>query len=192
MCSAWMTHAQSRASFTSWRWKKRRKTRRAILLFVLSTKTTKERFLLKRCQRNGNQKRIALPLLCRANYIREILNTLNILSGSFIIYSLKRAISGLIFILNFISLLLFNKSNTWRPTCFIVQTTSFNRPAKFVILLKHWGYDNFELNWFHGLSKSPAIPFSQVSADSFCFIFRNALDLFTLSLSFARHVLHGV
>ena len=29
----------------------------------------------------------------------EILNTLNILSGSFIIYSLKRAISGLIFIL---------------------------------------------------------------------------------------------
>ena len=30
---------------------------------------------------------------------REILNTLNILSGSFIIYSLKRAISGLIFIL---------------------------------------------------------------------------------------------
>ena len=34
--------------------KKWRKTRRAILLFVLSTKTTKERFLLKRCQRNGN------------------------------------------------------------------------------------------------------------------------------------------
>ena len=32
-------------------------------------------------------------------YCREILNTLNILSGSFIIYSLKRAISGLIFIL---------------------------------------------------------------------------------------------
>ena len=35
------------------------------------------------------------------------------------------------------------------------------------MLLKHWGYDNFELNWFHGLSKSLAIPFSQVSADSF-------------------------
>ena len=49
------------------------------------------------------------------------------------------------------------------------QTTGFNRPAKFLILLKHWGYDNFELNWFHGLSKSPATPFSQVSADSFRF-----------------------
>ena len=59
--------------------------------------------------------------------------------------------------------------NTWRPTCVIVQTTCFNRPAKFLILLKYWGYDNFKLNWFHGLSKSPAIPFSQVSADSFSF-----------------------
>ena len=67
----------------------------------------------------------------------------------------------------FISLLLFNKNNTWRPVCFIVQTTGFNRPAKFLILLKHWGYDNFELNWFHGLSKSLVIPFWQVSADSF-------------------------
>ena len=37
----------------------------------------------------------------------------------------------------FISLLLFNKNNTWRPTCFIVQMTGFNRPAKFLILLKH-------------------------------------------------------
>ena len=53
----------------------------------------------------------------------------------------------------------------------MVQTTGFNGPAKFLILLKHWswGYDNFELNWFHGLSKSPAIPFSQVSTDSFRF-----------------------
>ena len=57
--------------------------------------------------------------------------------------------------------------NTWGPTWFFVQTTGFNRSAKFLILLKHWGYDNFELNWFHVLSKSPAIPFSQVSADSF-------------------------
>ena len=62
-----------------------------------------------------------------------------------------------------------NKNNTWRPKFFIVQTTGFNRPEKFLILLKHWGYDNFELNWFHGLSKSPAIPFSQLSADSFRF-----------------------
>ena len=92
----------------------------------------------------------------------------------------------------FISLLLFNKNNTKRPACFIVQTTGFNRPAKFLILLKRWGYDNFELNWFHGLSKSAAIPFSQVSADSFLFNIRNALDLFTLSLPFARHVLLGV
>ena len=71
-------------------------------------------------------------------------------------------------IYSFISLLLFNKNNTWRPTCF-VQTTGFDRLAKFLILLKHWGYDNFELNWFHGLSKNLAIPFSQVSADSFRF-----------------------
>ena len=69
-------------------------------------------------------------------YSGEILNTLNILSGSFIIYSLERIISGLIFIL----LLVFyysTKNNTWRPTCFIVQTTGFNRPGKFLILLKH-------------------------------------------------------
>ena len=60
---------------------------------------------------------------------------------------------------------------TWilLATCFIVQTTGFNKPAKFLILLKHWGYYNFELNWFHGLSKSRAIPFSQVSADLFRF-----------------------
>ncbi|CAH3020812.1 unnamed protein product, partial [Porites evermanni] len=36
--------------FTRNKW---RKMRRAILLFVLSTKTTTERFLLKLCQRNG-------------------------------------------------------------------------------------------------------------------------------------------
>ena len=72
-------------------------------------------------------------------------------------------------IYSFTSLLLFDNNNTWGPTCFIEQTTGFNRPAKFLILLKHWGYDNFELNWLHGLSKSPAIPFSQVSADSFRF-----------------------
>ena len=35
----------------------------------------------------------------KKNRPREILNTVNILSGSFIIYSLKRAISGLISIL---------------------------------------------------------------------------------------------
>ena len=60
---------------------------------------------------------------------------INIFSGSFIIYRLKKAISSLIY--SFISLLLFNKNNTWRPTSFIVQTTGFNRPVKFVILLKH-------------------------------------------------------
>ena len=87
-----------------------------------------------------------------------------------IIYNLQFEESNFWFdIYSFISLLLFNKNNTWRPTCFIIQTTGFNRPAKFLILLKHWGYDNFELNWFHGLSKSLAIPFSQVSADSFRF-----------------------
>ena len=91
----------------------------------------------------------------------------------------------------FISLLLFNKNNTWRPTCFIIQTTDFNRPAKFLILLKHWDYDNFELNWFHGLSKSRAIPLSQVSADSFPFnIQKCSQSLYALSLPFAWHVLH--
>ena len=93
---------------------------------------------------------------------QEILNTLNVLSGSFIIYNLKRAISGLIFIL----LLVFYYST---KVTLGVPLALFNKPAKFLILLKHWGYDTFELNWFHGLSKSPAIFFFQVSADSFRF-----------------------
>ena len=38
----------------------------------------------------------------KLKYSSEILNALNILSGSFIIYSLKKAISGLIFILLFV------------------------------------------------------------------------------------------
>ena len=38
----------------------------------------------------------------KLKYSKEILNALNILSGSFIIYSLKRVISGLIFILLFV------------------------------------------------------------------------------------------
>ena len=69
-----------------------------------------------------------------------------------IIYNLQFEESNFWFdIYSFISLL-FNKNNTWRPFLFIVQTTGFNRPAKFLILLKHWGqYDNFELNWFYGL-----------------------------------------
>ena len=80
MCSAWVTHAQSHASVTNWRRTKWRKTRRAILLLVLSTKTTTERFLLKMCQWNGNSLRIIYNL------------------------QFERAIPGLIF-----SLLLFNK-----------------------------------------------------------------------------------
>ena len=39
MCSSWMTHALSHASFKNWGRKKWRKTLRAILLFVLTTKT---------------------------------------------------------------------------------------------------------------------------------------------------------
>ena len=109
-----------------------------------------------------------------------------------IIYNLQFEESTFWLFYSFISLLLFNKNNTWHPTCSIVQTTCFNRPAKFLILLKHWGYDNFELNWFHGLSKSPAIPFPRWAPTHFASIFRNALDLFTLSLPLARHVLHGV
>ena len=54
-----------------------------------------------------------------------------------IIYYLQFEESNFWFdIYSFISLLLFNKNNAWRPTCFIVQTTGFNRPAKFLILLK--------------------------------------------------------
>ena len=87
-----------------------------------------------------------------------------------IIYNLRFEESNFWFdIYSFISLLLYNNNNTWRPTYFIVQPTGFNTPAKFLILLRHWGYGNFELNWFHGLSKSPAILFSLVSADSFRF-----------------------
>ena len=43
----------------------------AILLFVLSTKTTAERFLLKLCQRNGNLKRSAIPGLFLAESSSE-------------------------------------------------------------------------------------------------------------------------
>ena len=86
-----------------------------------------------------------------------------------IIYNLRFEESNFWFdIYSFISLLLFIKNNNWRPTCFIVQTTGFNRPAKFLILLKHWGYDNLQLvKLISGLSKSPALSFPQVSADSF-------------------------
>ena len=78
----------------------------------------------------GKLKRIALPLLYRANSTAEY--------SLRIIYNLQFEESNFWFdIYSFISLLLFNKINTWRPTCFIVQTTGFNRPAKFLILLKH-------------------------------------------------------
>ena len=122
MCYAWMTHAQSHASFTDWRRTNRRKTRRAILLFVLSTKTTTERFLLKLGQRNvscieltvqqGNPKhteyslRIIYRLAHKSSFwarsatvSAKTKRTTLRKSRSFIIYSLKRAISGLIFIL---------------------------------------------------------------------------------------------
>ena len=46
----------------------------------------------------------------------------------------------------------------------VVLALLYKRPVS----IDRRGYDNFELNWFHGLSKSLAIPFSQVSADSFC------------------------
>ena len=50
-------------------------------------------------------------------------------------------------------------------TCYLLFL--YKRPVSILILLKHWGCDNFELKWFHALSKSRAIPFSQVSANSF-------------------------
>ena len=49
------------------------------------------------------------------------------------IYSLKRAISGLIFILSLV-FYYSTKITLGVLTCFIVQTTGFNRPAKFFIL----------------------------------------------------------
>ena len=53
-----------------------------------------------------------------------------------IIYNLKFEESNFWFdIYSFVSLLLFNKNNTRRPTCFIIQTIGFDRPAKFFILL---------------------------------------------------------
>ena len=78
-------------------------------------------------------------------------------------YSLKRAISGLIFIL----LLVFYYST--KVTLGVLLALLYKWPVpidqrKFLILL---GYDNFELNWFQGLSKSLGIPFSQVSAFRF-------------------------
>ena len=50
-----------------------------------------------------------------------------------VIYNLQFEESNFWFdIYSFISLLLFNKNNTWRSTCFIVQMTGFNRLAKFL------------------------------------------------------------
>ena len=66
----------------------------------------------------------------------NLVSTLNILSGSFTIYSLKRAISGLIFIL----LLVFyysTKITLGVPLALLNKRPGFNRPAKFLILLKH-------------------------------------------------------
>ena len=98
-----------------------------MLLFVLSTKTLKKDFCLS----------------CVSE--TEIKKESPFLSFIMIIYSLQFEERNFWFdIYSFISLLLFNKNNTWRPTCFIIQTTGFNRPAKFLILLKHRGYDNFE------------------------------------------------
>ena len=64
------------------------------------------------------------------------------LSRSFIIYSLKTAISGLIFIL----LLIFyysTKITLGVVLALLYKRPGFNKPAKFLILLKHCGYDNF-------------------------------------------------
>ena len=43
-------------------------------------------------------------------------------------------------------------------------------------------------NWFHRLSKSPAIPFSQVSADSFRFNIQECSRSLDLYLCFARRL----
>ena len=147
MCSAWMSHA----SFTNWRWKK---------CFCFDQSGVSEMEIKKESS-----------FLSCIELMAQQGNPYHTEYSLSIIYHLQFEESNFWFdIYSFISLLLFNKNNTWRPTCFIVQTTGFNRPAaKFLISLKHWGYDNFGLNWFHGLSKSPAIPYSQVSADSFRF-----------------------
>ena len=134
----------------------------------------------------GKLKRIALPLLYRANSTAEY--------SLRIIYNLQFEESNFWFdIYSFISLSLFNKINTWRPTCFIVQTTGFNRPAKFLILLKHWGYDSFELNWFHEFSDTLfpgerrliSLQYSEMLSISLCFHCLSP-DMFCTAFSHAK------
>ena len=97
------------------------------------------RFVDENDYREISAKDVSAKRKLKKQYSRGILNTLNILSGLLrIIYNSQFEERNFWFnIYSFISLLLFNKNDTWRPTCFIVQTTAFNRPAKFLILLKH-------------------------------------------------------
>ena len=82
-----------------------------------------------------------------------------------IIYNVQFEDSNFWFdIYSLISLFLFNKNNTWRPT-----NDRFQQSGEISHFIKAVRLRNFELNWFHGLSKSPATPFSQVSADPFRF-----------------------
>ena len=181
MYSTWMTHTQSHASFTNMA-----EDSESDIAIRFVDETTTERFLLKLFSETEIKKES--PFLSCIELTVQQGNPQHTEYCLRIIYNLQFEESNFWFdIYSFISPLLFNKNNTWRPTCFTVQTTGFNRPAKCFISLKHWSYENFELNWFHGLSKSLSIPFSH-----FASIFRNALDLFTLSLPFVRHVLHGV
>ena len=68
----------------------------------------------------------------KKNRPREILNTVNILSGSFIIYSLKRAISGLISIL----LLVFYYST--KITLGVLLALLYKRPVS--IARRHFSF----------------------------------------------------
>ena len=108
MCSAWMTHAESHASFTKWRrtkWGRRG-----------------ERFCYSFCQRKRLQRDFCESCVSETEIKRNLKD--------------------------------------------LKLPKLYKRP---VSIDRRNLYDNFELNWFHGLSKSPAIPFSQVSADSIRF-----------------------
>ena len=99
MCCAWMTHAHSHASFTNWRRTKWRKTRRAIAICFVDESDYREISAKSVSAKRKLKKNRPSTLVQSQQYSREMLHTLNILSGSFIIYSLKTAICGLIFIL---------------------------------------------------------------------------------------------
>ena len=116
-----MTNAQSHASFTNWRWKKWRKTRRAILLFVLSTKRDFYQSVVSEMEIKKES-----PFLSCIELTVQQGNPSHTEYSLRIIYNLQFKESNFWFdIYSFISLLLFNKNNTWRPIIIIIIKQNF-------------------------------------------------------------------